>query len=38
MSWLEAIVALVITLIICLTVLVGWVAYLKYTYEGNEKS
>jgi hypothetical protein len=33
MSWLEAITLMVMTAIICLTLLVAWIAYLKYIYE-----
>jgi hypothetical protein len=33
MSWLEAITLMVMTAIICLTLLIGFIAYLKYVYE-----
>jgi hypothetical protein len=33
MTWLQAITLMVMTAIICLTLLIGWIAYLKYVYE-----
>jgi hypothetical protein len=36
MSPLEAFVTIFVAITVCLTGLVAWIAYLKYTYEGND--
>jgi hypothetical protein len=36
MSWLEAVVAVTITLIVCLTALIAWLGYVKFTYEDDK--